>query len=74
MELRPVRRAVACWLPVVWLQWRLRDLAREAARVCGALPPRCRRLFGWWVALGVPAFFALPAVFYLVVAKPPLGG
>ena len=66
--------AIACWLPVVWLQMRLRDLAAEAAREGGALPPRYWLLFRWWVALGVPAFFLFLALFWLMIAKPALGG
>lgn len=62
--------AIACWLPVVWLQMRLRDLAAEALRQGQALPPAYWRCFRWWCALGVPALGALLAVFWLMVAKP----
>jgi uncharacterized membrane protein len=64
--------AVACWLPVVLLQMRMRDLASVAAAHGQPLPPAYWRAFRWWVALGVPAFFAFLAVFYLMVVKPPL--
>ena len=64
--------AVACWLPVVVLQVRMRDLAVGAAAQGGALPPAYWRAFRLWVALGIPAFFAFVAVFYLMVVKPPL--
>jgi len=62
--------AGVCWLPVVWLQIRMRDLAAEAASNGSPLPPAYRRYFKVWFALGVPAFFALVVVFYLMVAKP----
>jgi len=62
--------AGACWLPVVWIQMRLRDLAAEAARTNTALPPQYWRLFKTWVALGVPAFAAFVVIFWLMVAKP----
>jgi len=62
--------AGACWLPVVWIQMRLRDLAAEAARTNSALPPQYWRLFKTWVALGVPAFVAFVVIFWLMVAKP----
>ena len=62
--------AVVCWLPVVWIQIRLRDLAAEAARRGTALPERFWVLRRWWVALGIPAFLALLAVFWLMIAKP----
>lgn len=64
--------AIACWLPVVALQIRLRDLAQEAARDRTELPARYWRYFKMWVALGFPAFFAFVAIFYLMVAKPAL--
>lgn len=59
-----------CWLPVVWLQIRLRDLALQAARDGQPLPPLFWRLRQVWVGLGVPALFAFLAVFYLMIAKP----
>jgi uncharacterized membrane protein len=62
--------AAACWLPVVWLQMRLRDMAVQAASDGTALPPRYWRYFRLWIALGIPAFFAFVAIFYLMVAKP----
>ncbi|NLD69014.1 MAG: DUF2269 domain-containing protein [Limnobacter sp.] len=62
--------AVACWLPVVWLQVRLRDVAAAAARERQPLPARYWRLLGAWVALGFPALFAFLAIFYLMVARP----
>ncbi len=61
--------AVGCWLPVVWLQMRLRDIARAAAGDGVALPPRYAAHLGAWAALGVPAFFCFLLVFYMMVAK-----
>lgn len=62
--------AGACWLPVVWIQYQMRDMARAAAEAGTPLPGRYGRLLRIWVALGVPAFASLVAVFYLMVAKP----
>lgn len=59
-----------CWLPVVWLQIRMRDLAIGAAASSAALPPQYWALRRVWAILGVPALVALLAVFYLMVAKP----
>lgn len=62
--------AAACWLPVVWLQIRLRDLAAAAAARGGALPDAYWRAFGAWVALGIPALLCFLVIFYLMVARP----
>jgi uncharacterized membrane protein len=63
--------AGACWLPVVWIQLRMRDLALAAARDGAAeLPAQYWRYLRLWVALGIPAFSALVIVFWLMVAKP----
>ncbi len=60
----------ACWLPVLWLQLRMRDMAAAAAERGLPLPPEYRRYAGWWEGLGYPAFTAMLAVFWLMVAKP----
>lgn len=62
--------AGACWLPVVWMQIRMRGFAEGAARNNAPLPAIYWRYLKIWVALGIPAFFALVIVFYLMVAKP----
>jgi uncharacterized membrane protein len=62
--------AGACWLPVVWLQLRMRDMAQAAADSHQPLPERYWQYLRIWVALGIPAFISLVAVFYLMVAKP----
>lgn len=61
-----------CWLPVVWIQLRLRDLAREAVATGTPLPARYFRLFRVWFVLGFPAFSAVIAIVWLMVAKPDL--
>jgi uncharacterized membrane protein len=62
--------AGACWLPVVWMQLRMRDMAQVAARDNTELPALYWRYLHWWTVLGIPAFFALVIVFWLMVAKP----
>jgi len=62
--------AGACWLPVVWLQIRMRDLAAQAVQGDTPLPAQYWRYFRIWVALGVPAFAAFIVIFWLMVAKP----
>lgn len=61
--------AGACWLPVVWLQIRMRDLANQADATAQLLPPAYWRLARVWFWLGVPAFAAMVAVVALMVSK-----
>jgi uncharacterized membrane protein len=62
-----------CWLPVVWIQIQMRDIAVEtASRGLAALPGRYWRLARIWEYLGYPAFAAMVAVYFLMVAKPML--
>lgn len=63
--------AGACWLPVLWIQMRMRDMAQVAARDgATSLPEQYWRYLRIWTALGIPAFFALVVVVWLMVAKP----
>jgi len=62
--------AGACWLPVVWLQIQMRDMAEVAVRDRTALPPRYHRYARIWFWLGVPAFIAMVIVVGLMVFKP----
>ena len=60
----------ACWLPVLWLQLRARDLAQAATRDGTPLPPAYYRVMRWWFWLGWPAFLSVIAIFWLMVLKP----
>ena len=62
--------ALACWLPVVWLQLRMRDMLGAKLRGEAIDERRLQRMFRWWFALGWPAFIGLLIVFWLMVAKP----
>lgn len=62
--------AGACWLPVVALQLRIRDLSAAAVRDVAPLPPAYYRCMRWWFTLGWPAFGAVLGAFWLMVAKP----
>lgn len=62
----------AFWLPVVWMQARMRDLARAAAAAGEPLPPAYHRLFHLWFWFGFPAFGAVMAIFWLMIARPDL--
>lgn len=59
-----------CWLPVVWIQYRMTRLAEQAAAEGGALPAVYHRLFRRWFALGWPAFAGVLGIYVLMVAKP----
>ncbi|MEI8324441.1 MAG: DUF2269 domain-containing protein [Betaproteobacteria bacterium] len=61
--------AGACWLPVLWLQWRMHQLAS-----CAPAVPALAEIY-WkferaWVLLGIPAFVSLAIVFWLMTGKP----
>lgn len=61
--------AVACWVPVVFIQIRMHARVREAAARGERVTARQRRWLAAWIALGTGAFFAFLAVFHLMVAK-----
>jgi uncharacterized membrane protein len=58
------------WLPVVWMQIRMRDLAAVAARAAQPLPRQYHGLFRIWFAFGFPAFAAVLAIFWLMMTRP----
>jgi uncharacterized membrane protein len=60
----------AFWLPVVWMQIRLRDLATKAAASGTPLPDEYHRIFWHWCAFGVPAFVAVAIIFWLMITRP----
>jgi len=61
-----------CWLPAVWLQMRMRDLAVDAAYKGQPLPLLYAIYYRRWFVLGWPAFIGVLIIFYLMVAKPAL--
>jgi uncharacterized membrane protein len=60
----------AFWLPVVWMQAKMRDLAATALASGTSLPPAYHRLFRWWFAFGFPAFTAVVVILWLMIARP----
>ena len=60
----------AFWLPVVWMQLKMRDLARTAVEQGAPLPAEYHRLWRLWFAFGFPAFGAVLGIIWLMVAKP----
>ena len=59
-----------CWLPVVFIQMRMRNLANEAAINNKPLPDQYRFLFRIWFVLGWPAFAGVIAIFALMIWQP----
>jgi uncharacterized membrane protein len=62
----------AFWLPVVSFQIRMRNLARTAAATGKPLPAEYHRLYRTWFAFGFPAFAAVLAIIWLMIARPML--
>lgn len=61
--------AIACWLPVVVLQIRMRDVMLQAQRSGAPVPASYDRMFHWWTGLGLVALSAFLLVFWLMVAR-----
>lgn len=59
-----------CWLPVVWLQIRMRDDSAAAVAAGMELGGRYWRDARLWFWLGVPAFVGMVGVLYLMTVKP----
>ncbi len=62
--------AGVCWLPVVWMQIKMRDMAKYALENKAELPEKYWKFDKWWIILGSLAFPAVMVVFYLMVFKP----
>lgn len=59
----------ACWIPVLFIQYRLRRLA-VSSLAAGVLDDQFRWLMRVWTVLGVFAFSAILVIFWLMVFKP----
>ena len=58
-----------CWVPVLFIQVKLRELAALSVS-SGILETRFSRLMKLWTGLGIPAFTAILIIFWLMVFKP----
>jgi uncharacterized membrane protein len=58
------------WVPVVFMQIEMRDLARAAVAKSTPLPPRYFALFRRWFLFGIPGFGSVMAILWLMIAKP----
>ncbi|WP_411728537.1 DUF2269 family protein [Methyloglobulus sp.] len=62
--------AGVCWLPVVWLQLRMSNMATIALSSDTPLPARYWQYARYWEWLGYPAFISMLAVYGFMVFKP----
>jgi uncharacterized membrane protein len=62
--------AGAFWVPVIFMQVEMRDLARVAVARGAPLPPRYFTLFRRWFLFGIPGFGSVMAILWLMIAKP----
>lgn len=60
----------AFWLPVVWIQHKLRDIARESLKADMPLPERYHKLYRIWFISGFPAFIMVLIIIWLMIARP----
>jgi len=58
-----------CWLPVVYIQYKLKHAAAQSIKI-GELTAQFKSLMRLWTALGVPAFIAILVIFWLMIFKP----
>lgn len=58
------------WVPVIFMQIEMRDLAREAVLQSQPLPPRYFALYRRWFLFGIPGFGSVMAILWLMIAKP----
>ena len=58
------------WVPVIFMQIEMRDLAREAAARNEPLPPRYFALVRRWMLFGIPGFGSVMIIVWLMIAKP----
>ncbi|MEJ2609918.1 MAG: DUF2269 domain-containing protein [Candidatus Thiodiazotropha sp.] len=62
--------AGVCWLPVVWLQIRMRNMTQHAIKLNQPVEKRYQHYARIWFWLGIPAFIAMIAVYFLMIVKP----
>ena len=62
--------AGAFWVPVIFMQIEMRNLARVAAEKASPLPPRYFALHRRWFWFGIPGFGSVMIILYLMIAKP----
>ncbi len=62
--------AGACWLPIIWIQMRCRDIALACGNSKNQLPKEYKIYLIIWQILGSLTFITLIIIFYLMINKP----
>jgi uncharacterized membrane protein len=60
------------WIPVIFMQIEMRDLARMAEADHSPLPQRYFTLYRRWFMFGIPGFGSVLLILWLMMAKPQL--
>lgn len=64
----------ACWLPVIYIQYKLRELALQALET-NEIDPKFKKLMMIWTSLGIPAFISIVIIYWIMIFKPlPISG
>lgn len=58
-----------CWIPVVFIQLRFKEIAKKADS-WNELSNFYHKLYRIWFSLGIPAFISILTIFYLMIFKP----
>jgi uncharacterized membrane protein len=58
------------WIPVIFMQIEMRDLAQVAATQNQPLPRRYFALYRRWFMFGIPGFGTVMVILWLMIAKP----
>jgi uncharacterized membrane protein len=58
------------WIPVIFMQIEMRDLAQKALATREPLSPRYFMLFHRWAGFGIPGFGSVMIILWLMIAKP----
>ena len=58
------------WIPVIFMQIEMRDLASAAVAKKEPPPPRYFALFRRWFVFGIPGFGSVMIILWLMIAKP----
>jgi uncharacterized membrane protein len=58
------------WVPVIFMQIEMRNLARAAAARNAPLPTRYFTLVRRWMLFGIPGFGSVMMIVWLMIAKP----